>query len=976
MKKLYTFIVLAMFAMNVAQAQGGASCLDAVQENSTPTCVYSSYVINGTEMWLKFTAVSTNVSIEVYTIKWGTDAPHVHEIFLIGGTCANPQVIAQDDLPFISSAEKLGIELSAGGLIIGSTYYILLKREATGKTCDKSSCYPVANPAAFDICIEETDFFIPPDVNLEPASSSHIYYKNKGQVVDTDGNPRLDIKAYTISSAPAAYYFDNKLSYVYASIDTNPVTLDTLHRVDMTLYNGEMPTMKKAYRQEATQDYLNYFLGHVPTGITKVRGFQRIIYPEVYPNIDLHVFSNSKGYKYYFVVKPGGNAEAIVMDFKGQDYLNIDGNGGLNIVTSIGTLTFEKAHVYRVNQVGNPIPMFWQPDYVNSANGYVKFTNFGNVPPNQTLVIVMDEGHGLPTTVIDNLEWSTYYGGNGVNAGYAVENDQIGNIYVGGYSTGTNFPVNIGAYQTTVQVGDTRNGILMKFNSQRQRQWATYYGGGIADEIRSIDYSTINGRLYVTGYTFSADFPIFNQVGAYNDAIQNGNADIFIASFDISNGFPVWSTFLGSNGDNRGFRIMNDLNGNKFLIGYTSNTFPIQPLAGAYLQSIYGGGFADGYIAKFDAQDQLIWSTYYGGSSTDYPMAGYVDGNGNLFVWGWTNSTNLELQDAGGGAYFQNAIAGDFDCFILKFDQAGVRQWATFVGGSAQDMAAENDGIVVTNNGIYCTGTTYSSDFPTQQFAGGFFDNTFGGGFRDAFVVGFDNNLNLIWSTYLGGADIEQGQGITSDLDGNIYTTGTSKSNDYPLVNLTNAYFQTYAGSNDVFTGDVYLSAFATPNLQMSWSTMIGGNAVGAGGEIGFGINVFMNSKLFITGGGQSDNPNYPVVDPGNGAWFQPIYNGLVNIIISELNLIGVTIGLEEVQDGFAEVSVYPNPTNGKIWIESMDNDILIEVYGVLGNIIEKMEINRGLMRSVNTESWSNGVYLLKIYDENGRAAVYKIVRQ
>jgi len=241
-------------------------------------------------MWFSWTATSTDAQITVISEAFGSNLPHIHGAVIYSGTCNNLQIIAEDELVFLAASSELTLDIS--NLIIGNTYFLRLNREANSTVeCDKGACFPVIQNASFVLCIEDIDVFIPLDFNLnnfgfqETPIRSHTYYTNKGQIVDTDGNPRFDIQSYTIGASPAVFITDTSISYVYARVDTSPFTLDTMHRVDMKLTGGN-PAVR-VFRTEKVQGYLNYYLGHIPTGITKTKGYSRAVCNNVYPNIDM-----------------------------------------------------------------------------------------------------------------------------------------------------------------------------------------------------------------------------------------------------------------------------------------------------------------------------------------------------------------------------------------------------------------------------------------------------------------------------------------------------------------------------------------------------------------------------------------------------------------------------------------------------------------------------------------------------------------
>ncbi|MCC7332688.1 MAG: SBBP repeat-containing protein [Flavobacteriales bacterium] len=961
MKKFILFILI-FTSLTALKAQ--QTCVSAVNTTPTATCNYSTHTTNGTEYWLKFTATSPTVNISLVTVKFGINAPHVHNLALLTGVCGNQVLIAEDELPFVADAKELAIDLNASGLVIGQTYYIRATRTASLSvgSCDKSGCTAngSSDPTSFDICVQDIEVIIPLDFGLEAPAISHTYTTNRGQLIDVNGNQRPEIKLYTINTNPQVYIAEDKVSFVFSKVDTIASTPDTLHRVDMALVGGN-PT--KVFKTEQTTDITNYFLAHIPNGVVNNKSYSRAVCNEVYTNIDMQYYSNQDGIKYYFIVKPGGDPDDIVMKFDGANSINVTPIGGLEIVTSLGILDFEPPHAYRVNPAGNVVPMPWQAKFeaIPSSTNEVKLKTHP-YDPIMPLFIQIDRGHSQNKQGIANMEWSTFYGGSGLEWATSIKNDISGNIYVSGNSQGGGFPLTLGAFQTNSSNVD---GVLIKFNSLRQIQWATYFGGTNNDDANSIVIS--NNKLYVSGLTSSTNFPIVNKVGAYNDPTFNGgNTDIFISSFNTSNGFPTWSTYYGGSiGDDRSFSIVNDNDNGVYLIGYTqANNFPTNTKAGAFMQTTYGGGFSDGFILRFNSSDQLDWGTFYGGSSTDYPKSAIVDANGNLYVWGWTESANFSLINFGGTSYFQNNIAGNFDCFIIRFNTLGVREWSTFIGGSMIDIAAEVDGITINNNGIFCTGSTFSLDFPTQPFGTGFFQNS-NGGDEDAFIVGFDFNLNLIWSSYIGGVGLDEGEAITSDDNNNIYITGTTLSNNFPNINPIGAYTQNYEGSSSTTLGDAFLSAFANNSLSMSWSTFIGGSSfsTGFGGDVGYSLSTFNSNKLYITGGSNSSTPNYPVVDPGNGAYYQPNGSGVASIIITEFDLTAVVISVKELEDNIG-IKIYPNPTTNNVIITNIKNNYLVKINNSIGQLVYESYLSNGVDKIINVEDWGKGSYVLSFYND------------
>ena len=199
----------------------------------------------------------------------------------------------------------------------------------------------------------------------------------------------------------------------------------------------------------------------------------------------------------------------------------------------------------------------------------------------------------------------------------------------------------------------------------------------------------------------------------------------------------------------------------------------------------------DAFVSKLNSGlTGLLASTFLGGSSDDYGYSLTLDINGNVYVTGYTRSTDFPTT---GGAY-DTSWNGSSDVFVSKLDSGLTGLLAsTFLGGSGYDFGYSL--TLDTSGNVYVTGMTRSTDFPTTS---GAYDTTWNGGTYDVFVSKLDGGLtSLLASTFLGGSYDDFGYFLTLDTSGNVYATGMTRSTDFPTT--SGAYDTSLGGSGDVF---------------------------------------------------------------------------------------------------------------------------------------------------------------------------------
>ena len=266
----------------------------------------------------------------------------------------------------------------------------------------------------------------------------------------------------------------------------------------------------------------------------------------------------------------------------------------------------------------------------------------------------------------------------------------------------------------------------------------------------------------------------------------------------------AWSTYLGGSDSDSGLNIATDAAGNVLVTGYTMSS----GWASGGFDTTHNG-VQDAFVAKLSATGAHLWSTYMGGSSSDWGRGIATDATGNVLVMGDTYSSGW----VSGG--FDTSFNGIRDAFVVKLSATGAHLWSTYLGGSDSDSSGNGIAIDTAGN-ILVTGWTWSSGWVS-----GGFDTSFNG-VDDAFVVKLSATGAHLWSTYLGGSDGDEGLGIATDAAGNVLVAGHTFSSGW----VSGGFDTSFNGVDDAFV--VKLSATGAH----LWSTYLGGSDYDRGEDI------------------------------------------------------------------------------------------------------------------------------------------------
>lgn len=284
MKTRKLFLLGLLSISNGYFAQSGLSCSDATPVTSLTTCNYSNHTTSGTEFWLEFVATSPTVNISLITTKYGIDAPHIHALNLFEGTCGSLNLVAEDELSFYDEAKELNIDLNASNLVIGQTYYIRADREAVVHECTRTNCTINGStyPTTFELCIKDITVVIPPDFSGENPVSSLALETNRGQLIYTDGTPADEVVMFNRRTKPAIYVCKDHVSYVHHGVYAGDTVLQ---RIDMSFEGAN--ANYDIFKTEQVAGVTNYYLPHIPDGVTRNKSYSRVVSNDIYPFIDL-----------------------------------------------------------------------------------------------------------------------------------------------------------------------------------------------------------------------------------------------------------------------------------------------------------------------------------------------------------------------------------------------------------------------------------------------------------------------------------------------------------------------------------------------------------------------------------------------------------------------------------------------------------------------------------------------------------------
>ncbi len=622
------------------------------------------------------------------------------------------------------------------------------------------------------------------------------------------------------------------------------------------------------------------------TSVRNVRSYRRVVYPGLYPGIDLVLRGNQRALEYDFVVAPGASPRAISLAFRGAEHLAVDPSGQLVIETSAGTVRQHAPYVYqRVGGDRRQVP----------GRFVVKNSRVG--------FAVGSYDRSRPLVIDPVIEYATYLGGaTSYEHAAALAVDASGSAYVAGLTFSADYPTTSGVFDaeghgpTPCQPAEDpafqpppvdlcrSDAFVTKLSPDgSDLEYSTYLGGTKSDRVQDVAVDS-RGAAYLTGGTDSTDFP--TTTGALDTAAAGERrvmgaglailGESFLTKLSPDGSKLEYSTLLGGADAEEAMGINVDSGGNVYVAGMTfSSDYPTTQ--GAFDTALNApdappNTCSDIFMTKIGpAGDALAYSTLVGGSRLDFAWELDIDETGAAYIMGESTANDAPTTP---GAYQptghmksgpENADCSDglsqfddADPLVVKVkpDGSGLA-YSTYLGGSVHEHGL---GIEVADGAAYVVGHTNSPDFPTT---GGAFDREPKG--TATLFDGFAAKLSpegdrLEYSTLLGGSDDDWIVDVDLDDGGRAYLTGMTTSPDFPTSD--DGLDRSYVGPGVPFY-DAFVTRLSADGSRLDYSSYFGG----AGPDVGLGIVTDGKGSAWLAG--LTFSPDLPASANSPGSVFK-----------------------------------------------------------------------------------------------------------
>lgn len=665
----------------------------------------------------------------------------------------------------------------------------------------------------------------------------------------------------------------------------------------------------------------NYFYGNDPEKWrTDVPNWPAIVYNDLWPGIDLRYHGNGKRMKYDFIVNPGAEISQIAIRYDGIEDISVSSGGDLQVHTRFGLISERIPSAYQEtagsrHNVASRYRIVEPGVFGFEVEGY-----------NPSIVLVIDP----------ELVFSTYLGGNGPENGTGIVIDESGYVYVSGQTGSEGFPTE-NPYDSTYNGGLWGGDFFVtKFDpSGGQIIFSTYIGGS-SDEYEPAIAVDSYGSAYIAGHTISPDYPVVNAF----DSSYNSNWDGAVTKLSPQGNDLIYSTYLGGSDADIAYGIALDGSGAAYVTGHTWSID--LPTENAFDDTYNGGILGDAFLTKFaPSGDVLDYSTYFGGSDNEYGIDVKAYPSGAAVIVGSTSSTDLPMVDS-----FDYTFNGGSDTFISIFSPDGDSlEYSTYIGGSSADYCSALE--LGPRGTVYIAGDCWSPDFPVENPYQGELS-----GVRDAYITKLSTLDNeLIFSTYLGGTYWDFAYDIDVDDKDEVYVTGWTKSEDFPLA-------EPFDSVNTNATEEGFISILNSFGNELLFSSYLGGS----GADWGTRISTNPHGEFACTG--YTSSPDFPVYNA-----FDSTYDGYFwDSFVTKFDESTYIDHQEQIPTITSLFSGYPNPFNNTAIFEFQTTqrmEIDVSIFNLLGqrvaNLFQGVE-EAGAHRIVwDASELPSGIYFARL---------------
>ena len=391
-----------------------------------------------------------------------------------------------------------------------------------------------------------------------------------------------------------------------------------------------------------------------------------------------------------------------------------------------------------------------------------------------------------------DIDWVKTYGGSQDDFARSVIPTLDGNFLVFGNTSSINGNI----VDKTIEVSDYW---LLKLDFNGNVIWSKTYGGSDEDVGQEV-IQTTDGGYVIVGYSKSNDIDASNNEGQH---------DNWILKLD-NNGNILWEKSFGFAGHDHAYSVIETMDGGLFMTGFLDIT--ASEGEGSTVRN-FRHGIGEFWCHKLDANGNVEWRNYFGGSNNDRSFDVVQANDGGYVVTGFSESSDFDISNSN----------GSYDFWVIKINSEGDLIWEKSLGGSEIDQARSI--IKTVDNAYIIAGNSFSNDGDIASNLGS----------SDFLLIKISDNGNLIWSKNFGGSQFDFATSINKSIDGYL-VTGYSKSND----NDVNRNF----GENDYWVLKISESG------GLIWQRNFGGSKL----DLAFDAFETNEGEIIVVGETESDD--------------------------------------------------------------------------------------------------------------------------